>query len=262
MKILNRGWFVLFILINAFFTLGCAAAVYYGPKYDQQNSLPGEGTLAGGRLQLTDTGSGISATFNRGNGSFTDFVVIYLDTGTGQLTDTKPLTDYSSTVVQAVSGGSASHQSVVGFAPGFKADYAIALNPDAGGSLFHLPNGASSSLGDAVDLGLSPRRLPNDPTFTFSFQWAALGITGSAPHSFKFETTYLTGGGYRSTQTFENCSFSGLPGLDGTLTFSSYDTFGVAPVPEPAAWGLASALGLLGVCGVRWIGAARSGLRS
>jgi hypothetical protein len=223
------------------------AAVYYGNAYDPESPGSG-GTVAGGTLSFTDNGTTISGTFHRGNGSFQDNIVIFIDSRSGGFANTTSFTDSTFGFPSAISGFNGTSRSTGIFASGFGADYAIALgvNNPTGGELFELA--ADGSLIDLGSVNLSPNNQLNEPDYTFRFRWSDIGLTGGS--GFTFETTYVTSTGSRSLESFEGTTGQG--GFNHTITFTNFDTYGlVNAVPEPKEWGMFSALSLLGFASLR-----------
>src|SRR5438552_3494886 len=146
------------------------AAVYNGNGI----SAPGDGGLGGavgtGSLSLTDNGTTVSGTFTKGSGSFSDVLVIFIDSKTCGFSSTSGFTDAGSSLRKAISGWDGSSRAIAEFANGFSADYAIALKPFGSSGfdgLFQLVNGGThTSLGS---VNLSPTGTGTSGTYTFSF---------------------------------------------------------------------------------------------
>jgi hypothetical protein len=121
---------------------------------------------------------------------------------------------------------------VATFASGFAADYAIALGVDNfNGGVYRLANGGDDSLQRLGDVVLTPHDSQTSGSYTFSFNLSDIGLPSGSGNYFKFESSYLTGLGSRTLQSFE--SLSGSAGY-GLVTFGDYSTYGVDPVPEPS----------------------------
>lgn len=235
------------------FCVSTRAALYYGPTYDKTTDTLGIGFVNGGKLQLTDNGTTISAVFNHGSGSFNNNMVIFIDTGVSGFIDTTAFTDTSSGYTKSISGYNGSSRATTAFGPGFQASYAIALQADMGGHLFKLAgNGAFTDLGT---VSLNPLADGN-PSYTFNFKWSTLGLTSGS--GFKFEVGWVNSGGNSYNQGLE--PFTGSAGWGHTITFTRYDTYGVVPVPEMVPSALAICGGLFVVVRL-WRRRAQSAMR-
>lgn len=202
------------------------AALYQGTS---------DGAVGGGTLELNDNGTTISAKFTRKPGnSFDGVMVIYIDSKSGGFSDTGSFGDRTDTLTKCISGYNGSSRALANFAPGFTADYAIALTANwspYGGYLYELSTGSHQLL---RSVNLDPDDTVNsaDP-YTFDFKWSDLGL--STPSGFRFQSTYMSGYGYRYLQSFEH--LSGIAGYS-TVTFTDFNVYGT-PVPEPAHVALA-----------------------
>src|SRR3989449_2884552 len=131
----------------AVFCFSTSAATYSG------NGNSGFGGPIGlGSLTLTDNGTTVSGTVNKGPNGFNDVLVIYLDSVAGGFTDTSGFADSGpgDGLRKAISGfDGGGNRSLMTFAGGFSPDYAIALGPysDNFGGLWQLFNGGDCSPG-------------------------------------------------------------------------------------------------------------------
>ena len=208
-----------------------------GALYSGNGDTSRGGAVGTGSLNLTDNGTTISATFNKGSGSFGDILVLFIDSTAGGFTDTTPFGDTSTALTRAISGLlDPEHRSTAIFANGFAADYAIALGVNEGIAIYQLASGGSGSLVQLRTLPHNNWDSPNQASYGFSFTWADLGLSGGS--GFNFQSTYITSNGARYLESFE--SLSGTKDWGGTVTFANYNTYGnVAPIPEPANAALA-----------------------
>ena len=223
---LRRGfWIAVFISWH----LSSFAAFYNNQVY------PGNGvsgTIGNGTLRLYNNATTVYANFtNVINGSFTDNLVMFIDCAPGGYDSTALFKDNGNALQSATSGYKTS-RATANFAPGFSADYAIALSPNNSGSALYklVDDGAGPYLLlIRSSLGLTPTDNIGSPVFYWQFDWTDIGLPAQKTNFFKFETSYVTGYGYRSLQSFE-----GLTGREGfnTVSFTNYDTYGVPPVPE------------------------------
>jgi hypothetical protein len=204
-----------------------SAALYSG------NGQPADGAVSGGTLQLTDNGTTVSATFTRGSGAFADNIVIFVDSVSGGFGSTGGFADKSSVLTRNISGinGDASARSVATFASGFAADYAVAVGYDNyNGGVYRLANGLDDSLEFLGNVVLTPHDSQTSSSYTFSFNLSDIGLPAGSGNYFKFESSYLTSLGSRTLQSFQ--SLSGTAGYN-PVTFGTYSTYGVDPIPEP-----------------------------
>jgi len=215
------------------------AAVYSG-----NGSTTGGGAVGTGSLSLTDNGTTVSGTFNRGIGAFRLNLVIYIDCVSGGFTDTTQFSDSADALRTAVSGywsgglpGPA--RATAYFANGFTADYAIALGVNSyRGDLYHLVPGGDGSMEYIRSVNLYPNKSETAASYTFSFNWADIGLTAGPSNFFRFQSSYIGIGGtaYRELESFE--SLTGTRGYE-TVTFGNYNTYGIDPVPEMTTGALA-----------------------
>jgi hypothetical protein len=203
-----------------------SAALYAG------NNQPPSGAVSGGSLQLTDNGTTVSATFTRGSDSFSENLVFFIDSVAGGFGDTHGFADTANALTRNISGinSDASSRSVAAFASGFAADYAVVVgyqNPNGG--LYRLANGADGSMERLSNVVLTPGDSQTSSSYTFSFDLSGIGLPSGSGNYFKFESSYLSTLGARTTQSFQ--SLSGSAGYN-PVTFGNYSTYGVDPVPE------------------------------
>ena len=224
-----------------------------GALYSGNGSTGAGGPVGQGSLNLTDNGTTISATFNKGGSAgtgFNDVLVLFVDSVSGVFTDTTHFSDSTSTGLRrAVSGLiNTDNRSTAIFAPGFTADYAIAVSVDFGAAVFHLVSGGPGSLELIRNIPFSPTDSKTRPTYNFSFDWADVGLDSSSAKNLRFESSYITQTGSRSLESFE--SLSGTAGFGGTVTFNNYDLYPLPLVPEPANAALAVFGGIVVGAGV------------
>lgn len=239
---------------------GSEAAVYNG------NGGTGFGGPVGdGSLTITDDDAG-NVTFNfkpvSGGTLEANDLVIYLSTtnGTSGLQNTSTLTDVGDTGREAISGyndgttptsaptGSPS-RSLVTFASGFKATYALSLE-NAYFGIFQLPTDGSGGL--TYLTGAAPPNAPSSVSFTTPL--STFGLTQG--QSFEFVGTLIDGrAAYRSTEAIGATNpdvTTESNGFTTPVTFSSFDTYQSTAVPEPASLGALSLGGVLAIRRKRW----------
>jgi hypothetical protein len=190
-------------------------------------------------LQLTDDGTTLFGTINKGPNGFNDVLVIYIDSVTGGFSDTAGFADANDGLRKAISGFDGSNRSTLTFASGFAADYALALGPssDNFGGLWQLFNGGGNSLGFVSSANLSPTANNSSATYTFSISLASIGVTPG--NSLGLMGTYISNTGYRSDETVAGAA-TGTQGYNA-FTQTAFGTYTVAPVPEPSTLALAGA---------------------
>src|SRR5947209_15227279 len=146
--------------------LSASAATYSG------NGNSGFGGPIGlGSLTLTDNGTTVSGTVNKGPNGFNDVLVLYIDSVAGGFADTSGFADGADGLRKAISGfDGGANRSVMTFT-GMLPDYAIALGPadDNFGGMWQLANGGANSLNFITSVNLNPTGNNNSPTYTFSF---------------------------------------------------------------------------------------------
>ncbi len=219
------------------------AALYNYQMY-QGNGVAG--AVGDATLALSNNTTTVYANFVKGIGSFVDNLVIFVDSSAGGFTSTSRFSDKGNALESSISGFKVS-RSVATFAPGFAADYAIALGVNSGSAVYKLVDDATGTHLELVRSGLNfvHTDTPNNPSYSFQFDWADIGLPSLSTNFFKFETSYITGNGNRSLQSFEG--LTGNVGYD-FVTFTNYDTYGVQPVPENTNAALAVFGGIAVTC--------------
>src|SRR3954471_22668950 len=102
------------------------------------------GPIGLGSLTLTDNGTTVSGTVNKGPNGFNDVLVLYINSQAGGFADTSGFADGADGLRKAISGfDGGANRSLLTFSGGFSPDYAIALGPSASnfGGLWQLGNG-------------------------------------------------------------------------------------------------------------------------
>src|SRR6266496_5099816 len=167
-----------------------AAATYSG------NGNSGFGGPIGlGSLTLTDDGTTVSGTVNKGPNGFNDVLVLYIDSQTGGFSDTSGFADGADGLRKAISGfDGGANRSLLTMAPGFLPDYAIALGPvsDNFGGMWQLASGGANSLNFITSVNLNPTGNANSPTYTFSFNVSQIGLTPNSGATFGLFGTYTS----------------------------------------------------------------------
>ncbi len=191
------------------------------------------GPIGVGNLTLTDNGTTVSGTVNKGPNGFNDVLVIYLDSQAGGFSDTSGFADGADGLRKAISGfDGGTQRSLLTFATGFSPDYAIALGPasDNFGGMWQLANGGANSLNFVTSVNLSPTGNNNSSTYTFSFDVSQIGIAPNSGQAFSLFGTYISNTGYRSDEA-DAGNDSGTQGYNPFLQ-TAFSTYTI--VPEPA----------------------------
>ncbi len=213
-----------------------AAGAQTAHTYSGNGASGSSGYLGQGSLTVSRDGAN-NITFSLaphggdlgGNG-----VALYIDSIPGGFADTSALSDNDDPGHEIVSGantGSNPHingthtpsRSVVTFAPGFKADYALSFEGGFVG-VFKLAAGKDNSL--IYIMGAGQKTAP----YAVTVPGAKIGV--SPGQSFKFVATMINGAGaYRSNETLGTItpgSTQPVPGFSGGVTFTSFETFPTA----------------------------------
>lgn len=231
----------LFVLITMAFAAFTPVPSLGGPMTYFGNTASGFGGAIGqGSLNLSDNGTTLSGTINRGSGGdFNDALVLYIDSVPGGFSTTSGFTDIADGLRKAISGfnGGVSRSELT-FAPGFTPDYAIALGPDneGFGGLWQLVNGGSHTfIGTA---NLTPLNTNTAPLYTFSVPVSQFGLTPNSGQTFGLLGTYVSNTGFRSDEAIAAAAFGGLQGHNPFLHTGPVETYTIAPVPEPSTLAL------------------------
>lgn len=205
-----------------------ASAAYYNRQTYYGSG--GAGPVGDGSLSLSNDTKTVYAGFNKGTGSLSDNLVMFIDCVPGGFTTTAGFTNSANPLEVAISGYYKGSRSTANFAPGFGADYAVVVGVNNGSGVYKLVNdGSGPNLQLVRNFSLMPAGSPNYTQYYWQFGWTDIGLTNANTNFFKFETSLVTAMGSRSLQSFE-----GITGVGGynTITFTNYDTYGVEPVPE------------------------------
>jgi hypothetical protein len=186
------------------------------------------GAVGNGSLDITQAGSNLTFTFNRGtSGNFNDALVIYIDHTAGGFTDTSTLADNADGGRSAISGFDGTNRSLMTFANGFTPEEAVIFQ-NGFASLFSLAAGGANSLGFVT--GTAQSGSATDASYSLTLSLADLGL--NAGDSFNLFGTYISTTAFRSTEALAG-NDTGTQGVN-PFTQTSFGTFTTAAVPEPA----------------------------
>jgi hypothetical protein len=238
------------------FALGLGLIVSLKPSlgammYSGNGDTTGGGAVGTGSLTLTDNGTTLFGTFTRGGGTFTEVLVIFIDSKSGGFQDTHTFTDDSTALRRGVSGYQGGNRSNAIFVNGFLADYAIALRPfsisgaDGYDRLFQLGSGTFTSLGG---VNLAPVASTSSSTYTFSIALSDIGVAPGG--SFRIETDLVRADGQQHyLESFETFDLDpDKSDMSNMVTFNSSHTY-VTAVPEMTNGALAVFGGIFLACG-------------
>jgi hypothetical protein len=246
------------LIVAAAWGFGCSnssGAVYNTQTYvGQGDPYYGGGAIAnGGRLTLGDISDPnyVKVTFSSApDTSLSHYMVLFIDSTAAGFRDTTSFSDTATDRTRAISGFNGVGRSTAIFAGGFGADYAVLLVPNPGAAptceIYQLASGGSGSLVWQAAPVVSDNGVGN------CYFYINRETVGLAPGGgFRFQSSYASEFGGRYLESFEPFTADGY-GMGHTLTFGAYNSFDLAPVPEPANVALAIFGGLgLGVCGFR-----------
>ncbi|MDX1965330.1 MAG: PEP-CTERM sorting domain-containing protein [Pirellulales bacterium] len=201
----------------------------FGNVIGSQSELHVDSSLAG------DLNFGL----RQGGGNLFNQGVIYIDSIPGGFTSTASFTDGADPLRRAISGFNGfggSGNTLLLFAPGFEADYAIGIESGFAG-LWQLSAGSHTFL-SAVNL--TPTGNPNASAFEINTTLASIGVPLGG--SFDYVMTYLNandGGGPFRSDEFHGVKQATVPGGNIgqaalTLAQGDYNTF--VSIPEPSTW--------------------------
>lgn len=161
-------------------------------------------------------------------------VALYIDSVPGGFASTSQFSDNGDPGHEIISGANAgtnskingknpASRSLVKFAPGFKADYALSVEGSFVG-LFKLAAGKDNSL--VYIMGAGQTKAP----YTITLPGSKIGVKPGG--SFKFVGTLISAANaYRSNETLGPTvqgSTGPVPGFNGGVTFTGFDTFPMA----------------------------------
>jgi hypothetical protein len=214
------------------------------------NGASGFGSEIGnGTLVLSDDGTNLTVTVERGSGNFNDDAVLYIDSVAGGFGDTSQFMDNGDGGRTAISGFNSGNpsQTVATFPSGFLADYAISTENTYMG-LFGLVAGGNNSLNFIT--GASQSGSNTSASYSVTFPLADIGVTGG--QSFQILGSLISTTAYRSNETFGASVTSpgdgaGNAGFSQPQVFASALSYTTTATPEPTTLGLLGAGALLAV---------------
>ena len=187
------------------------------------------GPLGQGTLSVTDDGTNIIFTLQRGGGNLNDVVAIYIDTGAaGGYADTSTFTSTGNADVNAIAGYNGSSRSVMTFTNGFRPSYAIAIQNNYM-DLFSLANPASFSyITGTGESGAS------SASFSLTIQASQIGLTPGVSSSFRIFGTLTSSTAYRSTEAIAGDDYSAFGQGSYPFTQTAFATYNFAAPPSPS----------------------------
>jgi hypothetical protein len=214
------------------------------------NGASGFGSEIGnGTLVLSDDGTNLTVTVERGSGNFNDDAVLYIANGAGTFGDTSLFLDNGDPGRTAVSGANLGNpsQTVATFPSGFLADYAISTENTYMG-LFGLAAGGNNSLNFIT--GASQSGSNTSASYSVTFPLSDIGITGG--QTFQILGSLISTSAYRSNETFGASvtvpgDGAGNAGFSQPQVFTSALSYTTTATPEPATLGVLGAGTLLGL---------------
>jgi hypothetical protein len=216
--------------------LGCLAITAHSATYSGNGNSGFGGPIGLGSLTLTDDGTTVSGTVNKGPNGFNDVLVIYIDSTAGGFADTSGFADGADGLRKAISGfDGAANRSLMTFSGGFNPDYAIALGPssDNFGGLWQLASGGANSLNFVSSVNLNPVGNNSSPTYTFSFNVSQIGLSPNSGATFRMFATYTSNSGYRSDEAVAGNDV-GAPGWNPFLQ-TALASYTIVPEPSTSA---------------------------
>lgn len=184
--------------------------------------------VGGSNMTISDNGTTVTISFNKGIGDFNDEMVMYIDSKTGGFTSTANFADpdAGNKHTRAITGAGifdGGTRSVVNFPTGFEADYAVAVNTDFGGLWELIENAEFPFI-----TGVGNPTNTTDSNFVMTFNKAAIGLAPEDNIAFNFVITYMDGFGGNGVFRSDEGYGAGLPaGNPGTndVTFTSFETY-------------------------------------
>ena len=178
------------------------------------------GSVSKGTLSVTDDGTNITFSLQRGSGTLDNALVIYIDTGAGGFADTSGFTDTGDGGRIAVSGyNGGANRSTLTFTSGFRPSYAISIDQYYA-SLFHLVSGGSH--GWITGTGQSGNSSAN---FTLTISAAQIGLTNGSTANVRIFGTLIAESAWRSQETIAGTATTAFGDGYNPFTQTTYGTY-------------------------------------
>jgi len=186
------------------------------------------GAVGNGTLGVTDDGTNITFTLQRGGGNLNDVLAIYIDTGATGFADTSGFTDSGGADRIGISGYNGSSRSTMTFTNGFRPSYAIAIKNDYM-DLFSLANGTPFTYITGVgQAGAS------SASFSLTINAAQIGLTEGVSTNIRIFGTYIAGSAWRSTEAIAGNDYSAFGSGYNAFTQTAFVTYAFGAPPAPS----------------------------
>jgi len=223
-------------LAGALCAMAVACTAHAAMTFNGNGASGFGGTLGNGSLSLSDSGGNLTATFNPSGGFSGNDVVVYIDSTPGGFSDTSTFSDNGDGGRESVSAENSGNPSrdLITFPTGFGADFALEFENNTYIGLFGLVSGGNNSLNYIT--GTAPA---SGGPYTVTFPLADIGVAQG--QSFNLVADLISTTAYGSNETIGSSAVipdtGSAPnaGFNGSVIFSSSDTYTTAAVPEPAS---------------------------
>ncbi len=250
---------VLPLLASAAVAASLTSSVQGAVSYPGNGATGFGGAVGNGSVLISDTATSMTVTFNRGTGNIDNDLVLYLDTQAGGFSDTSTFSDAADGGRTAISGFNSGNpsRSLLTFAPGFGADYAISIENSFIG-VFGLNSGGNNSL--SFLFGTAQSGVDSDASYSITLnaaQMLQIGLVAGSGQTFSFDGSFDSDSAYRANETIgpsitvPDSGAAPNAGFNGSQTFQLQLPYQLVGSPEP------STLALLGVLGAGGLFAAR-----
>ena len=190
--------------------------------YDGNGNTSFGDVVGNSTLEFNDNGTTITGTFTKGPGAFNDAMVIYISNGSsGRNIIDSDVNDQADGLRRTISSAG-TNSSDITFPTGFEATHAIAIDTGFGG-IWSIPSTGTVGNGGLgfIDAVGNPSS-STQASFTFSFDWSDIGLTGT--DDFQFIVTYLnSSNGFTSNEGYGANFLNSNNLFDGSTNIGSSD---------------------------------------